>query len=210
MATENRFNIRGLYAITPDLANTEQLGIMVEAAILGGASLIQYRNKAADAKLRIAQARALLDICKKHHVPLIINDHVKLCLALDADGVHIGSDDGDIAAIKQRIGPDKILGTSCYNRLELAQQAEVLGADYVAFGACFSSGTKPNAPKAELKLFTQAQSQIKVPLVGIGGITLDNAPSLIEAGASSIAVINALWNSTDIAKTAQQFSKLFH
>jgi len=205
----NPYDISGLYAITPDLADTGQLCAMVHAAITGGASVIQYRNKTADAILRITQARALLRICKDNSTPLIINDHVKLCLTIDADGVHVGATDGDLTAIRERIGADKILGASCYNRFELALQAEAQGADYVAFGACFSSETKPHAPKAELALFTQAQSSIKVPVVAIGGITLENAGSLIAAGADATAVINALWNSPDIIGTAQQFSNLF-
>ncbi|MFA6179099.1 MAG: thiamine phosphate synthase [Candidatus Methylopumilus sp.] len=205
----NPYNLSGLYAITPDLADTEQLCTMVHAAITGGASVIQYRNKTADAILRITQARALLKICQDNGTPLIINDHVKLCLAIDADGLHVGATDGDLLAIRERIGAHKILGASCYNRLELAVQAQAQGADYVAFGACFSSETKPHAPKAELALFTQARSSIKVPVVAIGGITLDNAGSLIAAGADSTAVINALWSSPDITGTAQQFSNLF-
>jgi len=206
----NKSYIRGLYAVTPDMADTTKLCSMVQAAIAGGASLVQYRNKSADSALRITQARALLEICHDSNTPLIINDHVKLCLALDADGVHVGASDGDLAAIRERIGPDKMLGASCYNQLDLALQAEAQGADYVAFGACFSSGTKPDAVKAELSLFTRAQSSIKVPVVGIGGITLDNAPSLITAGADSVAVINALWSQPDIGLTAKQFSKLFN
>jgi len=202
--------IRGLYAVTPDMTDTSALCRMVQAAIAGGASVVQYRNKSADATLRIAQARALLDLCRDSHIPLIINDHVKLCLALDADGVHLGASDGDLSTIRQRIGPDKILGASCYNQLQLALQAEAQGADYVAFGACFNSGTKPNAVKAELSLFEQAKTSIRIPLVGIGGITLDNAPSLIQAGADAIAVINALWTQPDISATAQQFSNFYH
>jgi len=206
----NKSYIRGLYAVTPDTADTLKLCGMVQAAIAGGTSLVQYRNKSADPILRITQARALLEICRDSDIPLIINDHVKLCLALDADGVHVGGTDGDLRAIRQRIGADKILGSSCYNQLELALQAEAQGADYVAFGACFSSETKPDAVKAELSLFSQAQSSIKIPVVGIGGITLDNAPSLIAAGADSVAVINALWSQPDIGMAAKQFSNLFN
>jgi len=206
----NKSCVRGLYAITPDIADTLKLCDMVQAAIAGGASLVQYRNKSAESALRITQAQALLEICRDSDIPLIINDHVKLCLALDADGVHVGASDGDLKAIRQRIGPDKILGASCYNQLALALQAEAQGADYIAFGACFSSETKPDAVKAELSLFSQAQSSIKVPIVGIGGITVDNAPSLIAAGADSVAVINALWSQADIELAAKQFSNLFN
>jgi len=206
--------IRGLYAITPDLADTDRLCRMVQASIIGGAGIVQYRNKTADPVLRIAQAKALLEICREQGAKLIINDHLKLCLALDADGVHVGSDDFSedgaktLAAVRERMG-EKIVGVSCYNRVSLAQQAALQGADYVAFGACFPSGTKPDAVKAELSLFKEAAGLVDIPLVGIGGITLGNAASVIEAGADAIAVINALWNSDDIEHTARQFSALF-
>ena len=202
--------INGLYAITPDLENTDQLCKMVEASILGGARVIQYRNKVAKHLRLISQARALLSVCRKHQTPLIINDHVKLCLALDADGVHIGGDDGDIAAIKKRIGPDKILGVSCYGDFARAQVAAKLGADYVAFGACFPSNTKPNAPRAELNLFAQAKT-LSVPSVAIGGITLENVGSVVNAGADAVAVIGELFNRDilEIAPCAQQFSSFF-
>jgi thiamine-phosphate pyrophosphorylase len=197
--------IRGLYAITPDLADTARLCEMVEASILGGANVIQYRNKLADSNLRVKQSRALLDICRQHGVPLIINDHVKLCLALDADGVHIGADDGDVATTKARIG-NKILGVSCYNRLDLAQAAQAAGADYVAFGACFSSGTKPNAVKADLNLF---QADLDIPKVAIGGIMLDNIAAVVDAGAEAVAVIGALFHHQNIQQTAENFSSFF-
>lgn len=193
--------IRGLYAVTPDIADTAQLLTMVEASLQGGANVVQYRNKTAGSRLRIKQAQALLALCRQYQVPLIINDHVKLCLALDADGVHIGAEDGDVAAIKSRIG-DKILGASCYNRLELAQAAKQAGADYVAFGACFPSSTKPNAVKADLSLF---QANLGIPIVAIGGITLENAEHVVKAGASAIAVINALYGAADIKQQASLF-----
>lgn len=205
----NKTVIRGLYAITPDKTDTARLSALVEASILGGANVVQYRNKRADSKLRIEQSRALLDICRKHQVPLIINDDVKLCLAIDADGVHIGATDGNLDETRKRIGPDKILGASCYDSLTLALQAQKHGADYVAFGACFPSETKPNAPKAELSLFIKGRNTLSIPTVAIGGITLYNAPQAIHAGADAIAVISALFGSKDVRKTSQQFSLLF-
>ena len=212
MTVSNRrpFNIAGLYAITPDLADTELLCQMVEASILGGARVVQYRNKVADQKLRIKQSLALLEVCRKHGIPLIINDYVELCLTIDADGVHIGGDDGNIAAIKNMIGEDKILGVSCYGEFSRAEAAEKAGADYVAFGACFPSSTKPNAPRAELDLFTQAK-KLNLPSVAIGGITLENAASVAEAGADAIAVIGELFKQEHdkIRATAQQFSSIF-
>ncbi len=202
--------IAGLYAITPDLEDTARLCQMVEASILGGASVVQYRNKVANEALRFSQASALLTICHQHQIPFIINDHLDLFLALDADGLHIGGDDGDISATKQRIGEHKILGVSCYTDFTNAEKAEKAGADYVAFGACFPSNTKPHAPRAELSLFTQAKA-LSIPAVAIGGITLENADSVIKAGASAIAVIGELFNrNLEETKTvAQQFSSLF-
>jgi thiamine-phosphate pyrophosphorylase len=182
---------------------------LVEACLLGGASTIQYRNKTASPGLRITQARALLNLCRRHSVPLIINDYIDLCLAVDADGVHLGGNDGNLAEARKRLGEDKILGASCYNRFELAQAAKINGADYVAFGACFESGTKPDAANAPLQLISRAQQQLDMPIVAIGGITLDNAALVISAGANGIAVIDALFSSNNVRLTAQQFSQFF-
>jgi thiamine-phosphate pyrophosphorylase len=205
--------IKGLYAITPDEADTDILLSKVEAALQGGINVLQYRNKKASHKLLTQQARAILPLCRQYNVPLIINDSVKLCLTLDADGVHIGADDGNLVEIRTRLGAGKILGASCYNRFDLALSAQQAGANYVAFGACFASNTKPNAPVASLDLFKLAQAQLNVPAVAIGGITLTNASLAIEAGASSIAVINAIFNADfnarDVKLTTQQFTQLF-
>lgn len=201
--------IKGLYAITPDTADTSLLAEMVRQAITGGAQIVQYRNKLADAALQYEQASALLPICKQANVPLIINDDVALCQSLGADGVHLGGTDGDIAAARQLLGASKIIGASCYNRLELAQQAAAQGASYVAFGACFGSSTKPNAAAASLDLFAQAK-HLNVPMVAIGGITLQNVALVKQAGADAVAVINALFASPDIAATAKEFSQLLN
>ena len=202
--------IKGLYAVTPDEPDTDALLAKVEVALQGGVSVLQYRNKKANHKLLTQQARAILPLCQQYQVPLIINDSVKLCLTLDADGVHIGADDGNLSEIRARLGPDKILGASCYNRFDLALSAQQAGANYVAFGACFASSTKPNAPVASLDLFKLAQAQLNIPAVAIGGITLTNALQAIEAGASSIAVINAIFSATDVKLTTQQFTQLFN
>ena len=142
-------------------------------------------------------------------MPLIINDSVKLCLTIDADGVHIGADDGNLKEIRARVGKDKIIGASCYNRFDLALAAQQAGADYVAFGACFASTTKPKAPVANLNLFSQARAQLTIPAVAIGGINLDNAIQVIGAGAHSLAVINAIFNVPDVKSSTQQFTQLF-
>lgn len=195
--------------MTPDESNTDILLAKVELALQGGVGVLQYRNKSASHKLQTQQARALLPLCRQYQVPFIINDSIKLCLTLDADGVHLGADDGDLVAARTRLGANKILGASCYNRFDLAETAQQAGVDYVAFGACFASNTKPHAPVADLDLFAQASQQLKVPAVAIGGITLDNAASVIAAGASSIAVINAIFSVADIAGVTRQFSRLF-
>jgi thiamine-phosphate pyrophosphorylase len=201
--------IQGLYAVTPDTLFTELLCQQVAAVLQGGASMVQYRNKSADASLRLLQATALLPLCRSFNVPLIINDHLDLCAQIDADGLHIGATDCDLAAARRLLGKDKILGASCYNRLDLAIQAEQAGASYAAFGACFSSDTKPNAVNAPLNLFAEAKQKIQIPLVAIGGITLENAPQVIQAGATSIAVVGALFGADDIEAASQQFTHLF-
>ena len=202
-------HIQGLYAITPDDANTDLLLKKVEAALQGGVSVLQYRNKAANHKLKTQQARAILPLCRQYNVPFIINDSVKLCLTLDADGVHLGADDGNLAEVRERLGVSKLLGASCYNRFNLALQAQLAGADYVAFGACFASNTKPNAPEADLSLFNRAKLELGIPVIGIGGVTLQNAAQLIAAGANAIAVINAIFYADDIKSASRQFSSLF-
>lgn len=200
--------IKGLYAITPDMSDTALLLEQAEAALQGGVSVLQYRNKTASSELKREQASELMWLCEAHNVPFIINDHALLCVELDADGVHLGGTDGDIAAARRLLGTRKIIGTSCYNRLDLAEQAKAQGADYMAFGACFDSGTKPAAVRAPLELFAEAKP-MGLPTVAIGGITAENAFLAIKAGADSIAVIGALWTAPDIRLAAQTFSNLF-
>jgi thiamine-phosphate pyrophosphorylase len=201
--------ISGLYAVTPDSADTPGLLVSVEAALAGGARLLQYRNKAASAALRLIQGRALLALCWEYQVPLIINDHLELALALDADGLHLGSDDGSLAEARGRLGDGKILGASCYRRLESALDAQEAGVDYVAFGGFFPSTIKPSAVRAPLGLLGEAKQRLSVPVVAIGGITLDNAQQLIAAGADGVGVISALFEAADIRHAARRFSALF-
>jgi thiamine-phosphate pyrophosphorylase len=201
--------VSGLYAVTPDVADTPGLLTTAEAALAGGARLLQYRNKSASSALRLAQARALLALCREFRVPLIVNDHLDLALAVNADGLHLGAEDGSLAAARERLGPARILGTSCYDRLERALEAERLGADYVAFGSFFPSSVKPGAVRAPLALLRQAKRRLLVPVVAIGGITLDNAPQLIAAGADGVAVVSALFGTDDVRLAARRFSALF-
>ncbi|MFZ9194766.1 MAG: thiamine phosphate synthase [Burkholderiales bacterium] len=201
--------IAGLYAITPDLADTDDLLYRVRAAIAGGSRVVQYRNKTADPQLRLTQARALQALCAARGVPLIINDHLDVALAVDSAGLHLGGDDGDIAAARARLGAGKLLGASCYDRLELAEAALAAGADHIAFGSFFASSVKPNAVRPPLDLVTRAKKRFNVPVVGIGGITPSNAPQLIRAGIDAVAIISAVFAAPDIEATAREFQSLF-
>ena len=201
--------VKGLYAITPEEPDTARLARKVEAALAGGAGVIQYRSKSVDAPRRRAQARALLARCRRSGALFIVNDDLELALAIGADGVHLGRDDGDIAAARTRIGPGMLLGASCYNRLDSALAAVAAGADYVAFGSAFASPTKPDAVRAPLELFRRARAQLSVPIVAIGGITKENALAVIEAGADAVAVITAVFDAGDVAAAAASLSGLF-
>ena len=201
--------VAGLYAITPDLADTDDLLYRVRAALAGGARVIQYRNKTADPQLRLTQARALQSLCSARGVPLIINDHLDIALAVDAAGLHLGGEDGDIAAARSRLGAGKLLGASCYDRLELAEAALAAGADHIAFGSFFASSVKPDAVRPPLDLVARAKERFNVPVVGIGGITPGNAPQLISIGVDAVAVISAVFAAPDIEAAAREFQSLF-
>lgn len=193
-----------LYVITPDEVDTLRLLGQLELALKGGAGLVQYRNKKADSALRLEQAQAIQRLCREYDVPLIINDHLDLALQIDAEGLHLGGDDGDLVAARVALGPDKWLGASCYNRLELAQQALAAGASYVAFGAIFSSSTKPNAVVAEMAVLSQAQDLFNCPICAIGGITAENIGQVRAAGADWVAVIGGVFQATDITAATQK------
>lgn len=200
--------ISGLYAITPDCHDTQDLLRRVRFALEGGASVLQYRNKAADDQLRLVQAQALCELAQTFDVPLIINDDVQLAARVEADGVHLGEADTSLEAARKVLGKDKMVGVSCYNRLSLAREAAAAGADYVAFGAFFPSSVKPGAVSAGVDLLRQAR-ELAVPVVAIGGISPANGAVLVQAGADALAVISALFDAIDIRATAQEFSKLF-
>lgn len=201
--------VRGLYAVTPDTADTDRLVAQVESAITGGARLIQYRNKAADPTLRLAQARALKAVCERLGAALVVNDHLDIALACEADGVHLGGDDGSIAQARAALGTGRLLGVSCYRSVELAVAAVRDGADHVAFGSFFLSRVKPGAVRAPVDLLAQAKRTLDVPVVAIGGITADNAPPLVAAGADALAVISAVFEATDVVAAAARFKTLF-
>ncbi|HLY96945.1 MAG TPA: thiamine phosphate synthase [Sideroxyarcus sp.] len=201
--------IRGLYAITPDIPDTGELLRRVRLALRGGARVLQYRNKAADAALRLQQAQALRELTREFDTTFIVNDDAYLAAQVNADGVHLGGEDGSVAAARALLGKQGIIGVSCYNRSSLAFEAVRQGADYVAFGAFFSSSVKPGAVKAEVALLQTARHELNVPIVAIGGITQQNGAALIEAGADALAVISAVFDTPDIETSAQEFSTLF-
>jgi thiamine-phosphate pyrophosphorylase len=200
---------KGLYAVTPDLADTADLLRHTHLALEGGAGLVQYRNKTAGAALRREQALGLLGLCRQHGVPLVINDDLALALDIGADGAHLGREDGDLAAARAALGPGKLLGVSCYDEMERAREAGRIGADYIAFGSFFASPTKPGAVRAPLTLLAEARNELGLPVCAIGGITLQNAPQLIAAGADLLAVISDLFEAPDIQARAASYTQLF-
>ena len=197
--------IRGLYAITPDMADTDGLLRRVEQALKAGVAMVQYRNKAMSKDRRLLQAKELAPLARGYGVPLIVNDDVEIALAVGANGAHLGKEDGDLKSARSKLS-GKILGASCYNDPASARAAVAAGADYVAFGSVFPSSTKPGAVRAPLSLF---RHNLGVPLCAIGGITLENAPTLIAAGASLLAVITDLFDAPDIGARAAQYRSLF-
>jgi thiamine-phosphate pyrophosphorylase len=202
--------LRGLYALTDNILTPgDRMLRSVDDAISGGAALIQYRDKGSSPEQRIRQASALVELCRKRNVPLIINDDVELTLRVGADGVHLGKDDASIEHARTILGTQAIVGYSCYNAYERALAAQEAGADYVAFGSFFSSATKPNAVRADLDLLRKTRNELSVPVVAIGGITPDNAAELIAAGASMIAVINGVFGPSNTRLAAERYARLF-
>lgn len=200
-----KFPSRGLYAITQTTDKSiTQVIADVEAALQGGAVVVQYRDKQPQDARRLAHE--LLKVCHAHQAPLLINDDVELALAVGADGVHLGRDDGDIASARRRLGSEAIIGVSCYNDIERAKSAA--GADYVAFGRFFPSGSKPLAAPADIATLRQARQHLNVPIVAIGGILPENGGQLLEAGADLLAVIGGLFD-TDPKQAAETFQTLF-
>jgi thiamine-phosphate pyrophosphorylase len=201
--------VRRLYAVTPEEPDTEVLARKVREALLGGARMLQYRNKTGTSALRHEQCATLLALCRAAGAPFIVNDDLDLALTVGADGLHLGQDDLPIGIARARLGDGRLLGASCYDRLELAAAARDAGADYVAFGSAFPSTTKPGARRVSSALYREAKSRLDCPIVAIGGITLENAQALLAAGVDAVAVITALFDAPDIASAALGFDRLF-
>lgn len=205
-------NLRGLYAITsPALCRQPaRLGAAVEAALRGGARLVQYRDKEADAQARRRTASSLLGLCRAHQAMFIVNDDVELAQAIGADGVHLGAQDLSLRQARARLGDTAVIGISCANVLERAVAAQDQGASYVAFGRFFPSRTKPDAPQAEPGLLRQARECLRVPICAIGGLTPANAGPLVEAGADLIAAVEGVFGATDVEAAARAYGRLFN
>ncbi|MBB4867748.1 thiamine-phosphate pyrophosphorylase [Pseudomonas nitritireducens] len=205
--------LRGLYAITDSqLLDGGRLLPYVEAALKGGAKLLQYRDKSDDASRRLREAEALRELCARYGATLLINDDAELAARLGVS-VHLGQTDGSLAAARALLGRQAVIGGTCHASLEMAEKAIAEGASYVAFGRFFTSQTKPGASSASVELLEQARERFpNVPRVAIGGVTLDNAPGLIARGADMIAVIHALFaadSAAEVEQRARAFSQLF-
>ncbi|MBD8530677.1 MULTISPECIES: thiamine phosphate synthase [unclassified Massilia] len=201
--------MRGLYLVTPDWNDTDRLLAATEAALHGGAALVQYRHKAAGDGLRLEQAQALLALCRRHGRPLVVNDHLDLCARIDADGVHLGGTDVGIADARRLLGPDKIVGASCYGELMLAHAAEAAGASYAAFGGFYPSPVKKYDFVTEPALLERARAQLSLPLVVIGGMTAHNSAPLIARGADMVAAITSVYGDPDPEMAARRIVTLF-
>jgi thiamine-phosphate pyrophosphorylase len=201
--------VRGLYLVTPDWDDTGRLLEVTRQALEAGATLVQYRNKTAGEALREEQAAALLALCRRHDRPLVINDHVALCLRLDADGVHVGGLDAPVAAVRAALGPDRIVGASCYGQFPLAQAAQDAGASYVAFGGFYPSKVKVYEVSTPQDIVARAKAQLAVPVVAIGGMTPQNARPLVGLGADMVAAISSVYAAPDAGAAAREFVTLF-
>ena len=201
--------LRGLYAITDSELAADGLVDQVKQAIAGGARIIQYRDKSQEQARRLAEAGTLLGLCTERDVPLIINDDVALAATIGAHGVHLGKDDPALTSARAQLGPEAIIGVSCYNRFELAVEARAAGADYVAFGSFFASDTKPLAVRAAPELLQRTRRELGLPTVAIGGISPENGRALIAAGADMLAVIRGVFAQPDISAAAQAYATLF-
>ncbi len=201
--------MKGLYLVTPDWDDTDALIKATETALSVGVGLLQYRHKTANGELRLEQASALLKLCRQHNVPFIINDYIDLCITLDADGIHVGGTDASVAVVRTLIGKDKILGASCYGDFALAEQAQIAGASYVAFGGFYPSRVKKYEVSTPASIVSKAKSQLTLPVCVIGGMTPDNAKPLVKEGADMVAAISSVYSADDIATAVREFAALF-
>ena len=201
--------MKGLYLVTPDWDDTDRLLQASDAALSGGVALLQYRHKTADAALRRSQAEALLSLCRRHGCPFIVNDYIDLALEIGADGVHVGGTDAPVAAVRAQIGPDMILGSSCYGDLALARSAHAAGASYVAYGGFYPSRVKKYPVTTPTSILADSHAAVPLPTVVIGGMTPENSAPLVSAGADMVAAISSVYLADDPRAAAAAFAALF-
>jgi len=201
--------LSGLYLVTPDWDDTQKLIASSELALQGGAKILQYRHKTADAALRKQQAQALQTLCKRYAATFIINDHVDLCIELDADGIHVGGTDASVAQVRALVGPEKIVGASCYGDLQLAHSAHQQGASYVAFGGFYVSRIKKYPVTTPFDIVSQSKKSIPLPCVVIGGMTIENCQPLIAQGTDMVAAISSVYMTDNPETAASAFVSLF-
>lgn len=205
----NTHFLRGLYLVTPDWDDTERLLAVTDIALGAGASLVQYRHKGASPALRAEQGAALLALCRSHGRPLVINDHVDLCRDLGADGVHLGGTDVSVAQARALLGPDKLVGASCYGELKLAESARHAGASYVAFGGFYPSQVKKYSFVTPPALVEVWRDRVALPMVVIGGMTPAGAAPLVKRGAAMVAAITSVFAADDPGAAVRDFRALF-
>ncbi len=201
--------MQGLYLVTPNWDDTARLLAVTERALAAGAAMVQYRHKEASDALRREQGAVLLALCRRYDRPLIINDFVSLCLTLGADGVHVGGTDMSVAAARCALGPNKIVGASCYGELALARAAQRSGASYCAFGGFYPSTVKKYSVTTAPDIVLQARAELALPLVVIGGMTPENAAPLVARGAGMVAAITSVYMAADPAQAVHAFEALF-
>ena len=207
--TSVKYPMQGLYLVTPNWDDTERMLACTRAALEAGAAIVQYRHKEASPELRREQGAALLALCRRYGRPLVINDHVALCLTLDADGVHVGGTDMAVATARATLGPGKIVGASCYGDLALARSAEQAGATYAAFGGFYPSPVKQYSFRTDPDLLLEAKRALRLPLVVIGGMTPANAAPLVTRGADMVAAITSVYQAADPGGAVRAFDALF-
>lgn len=197
-----------LYAVTDrSWLNGESLCSQVEAALKGGATFIQLREKNLDEEHFLEEAKEIKKLCKKYEVPFVINDNVELALKVDADGVHVGQSDMEAGDVRAKLGEDKIIGVSAQT-VEQALLAEKHGADYLGVGAVFPTGSKADAVEVEHETVKAICEAVKIPAIAIGGISKDNVLELSGNGLSGIAVISAIFAQKDIESATKELKKL--
>ena len=202
--------VGGLYVITDrQLIPRDHFVEAVEAAVRGGATMVQLREKETPRQEVIRLGRELLAVTRRYGALLIVNDHPAIARAVGADGAHVGREDPPVTEARATLGPEAIIGASCYGDAARAVAAEQAGADYVAFGTPFPSPTKPKRTDISLGIFREVKRQVKVPVFAIGGITVDNARQVIDAGADGIAVVSGVFAAPDVEAAARALAQFF-